>query len=126
MSLFTSVGVAEAAAVLAEARAFGETIALVHRSGSSGTLYALIEIIGSQDKREGRTTSELRRIRCKIPVQSGLSYPTDDTEPIINGDMITWRSRNHIVQPPVLTECNGHVYVVEADEEKPISAGPHG
>lgn len=104
----------------------GETIALVNRSGASATLYALVKIMGSKRKRDGRTTSEIRHIVCKIPVQSGLAYPTAEAEPIIDGDMITWRGRNHIALPPILSDSNGHVYVVEAEEEKPLSTGPHG
>ena len=126
MSLQTDIGAIEAAAILVEAQVFGETVSITHRSGSSATLYALVKPLGTARFREGRTTSEMRRIEVRLPVQSGFAYPTGDTEPIIDGDMITWRGRNHVVLPPIVMESDGHVYVIEAQEEKPISTGPNG
>ncbi len=128
MGAFENIGLAESAAVLAEAKAIGKTLTLTHRATSAATLYFLpIEQSIGKELRRGRLV-ETGTLDAVIPVQSGFAVMTTNARPITEGDLCEYpvsSGRYFFVksEEDVKQEAHGYVYRVKFTEKKSLTFG---
>lgn len=123
MSVRDLIGQADADAILAEAKAMGETISFSHRGAGASTLYALVLGESLNLDRAGGMLVQERQREFIIPVQTGFAVSADDTEPICAGDTITWKSKVYSVVDPIVKLDGERVYRVTTVQQKTLGMG---
>lgn len=119
MSAFDQIGSAEAAAVLAEARAIGISGSFSHRGAVAVTLKALVMDTDLLIVEQPGINTEVRVLTLMIPTgQTGFSTPTVEAEPITPGDTWTFKGRVHYALSPIKKNIQSTVYTVKFAEQK--------
>lgn len=123
MSAFTRIGAAQAAGVLAEAKAIGVTITISHRGAVAVTLYALIAKNEIGKVEDAGAVIETRVLQLIVPVQTGFATPSGEAEPVTPGDVVSYLSREYLVTDPVDADAEQCVYRLRCIEAKALNAG---
>lgn len=135
MSASARIGAAEAAAILAEARAIGETITLTRPTIGDVDLYVLLEEnLGAETvglfRAGGGRRVQKGKLSITIPNQTGFAAAmTNDQRPIREGHRIEFpvdSGRYFFVDPEpesIRKASHGYVYHVQATEDKTATVG---
>ena len=121
---FTQTGSALARARLAVQQAIGISIVFSHRGGTNYTLAAKVQSSKCELVQEGGVTTEVRVLTLLIATgQTGFVASTNDVEPIIPGDKITYQGRTWFAADPIGKDKFGTQYLVRFVERKRLASG---
>jgi hypothetical protein len=121
-----NIGRSIAVALLAKARALGDSISLSHRGATAITLFVSVkkEPTSASYVDAGGIESEQRECELDIPTgQTSFAYSTTEAEPLECGDIFTWRGRAWSIQSHSALQF-GFVHRVKAVESKALRQGP--
>jgi hypothetical protein len=121
-----NIGRSIAVALLAKARAMGDTISLSHRGAAGITLYVSVRKEPTQQRiyEAGGIEAEERECELDIPTgQTSFAYSTSLADPVEVTDVFTWRGRSWSIQSAQSMQY-GFLWRVKAVEIKPLRQGP--
>jgi hypothetical protein len=99
------------------------TVGFVHRGAASVNLTARLVEQSVRSVLKGGTVSAERTLVIKVALQTGFAVPTDESEPVTPGDLITYLGRTWVVQEPVTPDPANEVYTLVCVESKALGGG---
>lgn len=126
MTAYTSIGKAEAQALLGECKALGSVIAFSHRGATAVDLYAVTIRSGLQVINTRMGLLERNQTVLLIPVQTGLAVISTAVKPIVKGDRIEYpksSGRYFEVADTIPHDGNEYIFQVTLTETKSLTHG---